>query len=234
MSRVDRLVWSVLGVGSVGLLGNFVFNRATYGWVEMWGFITGAVCVWLAVKEHTWNFPVGLVNSGLFIWLFLDFKLYADVAINVVFVLLGLYGWYNWKFGGKNKSVLPVRSATLPEIGFGTVSVLLLTLFLQPFLAHIHDIAPWRDAFTFALSIVAQYFLDRKVYANWAFWIVADIVYIPLYFQKSLVLTGFVYCFFLAFCFRAAHEWRGPRNKHELISLMANWDRRKPVPETIR
>ena len=65
------------------------------------GFVTGGICVWLVVREHLWNWPVGLANNVFFFVLFLRGRLYADMSLQIVYFGLGVYGWLNWIFGGR-------------------------------------------------------------------------------------------------------------------------------------
>jgi len=76
---------------------------------EIAGFVTGALCVWLIVKQKTWNFPVGVANNMFFIVLFAEAGLYADAGLQVVYIGLALMGWYWWLHGGANRGRLVVR-----------------------------------------------------------------------------------------------------------------------------
>lgn len=88
------------------------------GMAEAWGFVTGGVCVWLVVREHMWNWPLGLANNVFFFVLFLDGRLFADMSLQVVYFGLGIYGWMNWLFGGENRGALRISWAT-PQPGHG-------------------------------------------------------------------------------------------------------------------
>ena len=80
---------------------------------EVLGFTSGGACVWLVVREHLWNWPVGLANNIVFFVLFLKSRLYADMWLQVVYFALGVYGWVHWRFGGAQRSSLSI-SRTLP------------------------------------------------------------------------------------------------------------------------
>src|SRR5688500_12482035 len=70
--------------------------------------VCGVVCVWLTIRQNIWCWPVGLVQVTLFAWVFFRAKLYSDVILHVVYVVLGVYGWYHWLRGGRRDSPLPV------------------------------------------------------------------------------------------------------------------------------
>src|SRR5689334_11718022 len=95
------------------IISALVLAASYRGWwsigvAEAWGFVTGGICVWLVVREHLWNWPVGLANNILFFILFLRARLYADMSLQIIYFALGIYGWWNWTFGGKSGSPLAI------------------------------------------------------------------------------------------------------------------------------
>ena len=75
---------------------------------EILGTISGFVCVWLIVRQSAWNWPIGLVTNFFFLFVLAQERLYANVVLQLIFIVLGFYGWYMWLFGGKNRTQLPV------------------------------------------------------------------------------------------------------------------------------
>lgn len=175
---------------------------------ELLGFVTGAACVWLTVRAHVGNFPVGIANSAFFLVLFLAARLYADSGLQVVYIVLGAVGWWQWSHGGAARSRPRVtRSGPAPLLGCGAL-VVVGTAGLWVLLRDVHDIAPFWDALTTSLSLAAQLLLNLKKIENWAFWIAADLVYVPLYVVKRLDLTAVVYVLFLVLCGLGVRGWR--------------------------
>jgi nicotinamide mononucleotide transporter len=177
-------------------------------WAELLGFITGAVCVYLVVRANVHNFWTGILNSALFLVLFATARLWADASLQVVYVVLGFVGWWQWLRGGQNRSALRVGRASERMLLACLAFVGLGTLVLTPILREAHDIAPFLDALTTSLSLSAQFLLNAKKIQNWLFWIAADAIYIPLYFVKHLNLTGIVYVAFLGLAISGAIQWR--------------------------
>ncbi|HEX4222510.1 MAG TPA: nicotinamide riboside transporter PnuC [Pseudonocardiaceae bacterium] len=177
---------------------------------ELLGFVTGAACVWLTVLARISNFPVGIANSALFLVLFVTARLYADAGLQVVYIGLGFLGWWQWLHAGveADQHRLRVRRAGPATLLGCLVFVVVGTATLTWLLRRADDVAPFLDALTTALSLAAQYLLNTKRIENWAFWIVADIVYIPLYAVKRLDLTAGVYVLFLAMCVTGVLGWR--------------------------
>jgi nicotinamide mononucleotide transporter len=177
-------------------------------WAELLGFATGALGVWLTVRFNIWNFPIGIANNVFFLVLFWSARLYADSSLQIVYLVLGFLGWWEWLHGGERRGRRAMAHASRLLTGSLLVLVVPVTWGLTVLLTHAHDIAPFWDALTTALSLAAQWLLNLKKSENWYFWIAADIVYVPLYFVKVLYLTGVVYVLFLAMCFLGLRAWR--------------------------
>ncbi|HEV2691847.1 MAG TPA: nicotinamide riboside transporter PnuC [Verrucomicrobiae bacterium] len=174
---------------------------------EAWGFVSGGICVWLVVREHLWNWPIGLVNNVVFFFLFLHGRLFADMSLQVVYLGLGIYGWWNWLFGGEKRTVLKIsRTARLEWCSLAAL-IPLGTWGLREILLAVNGAAPFWDSLTTVLSLAAQYLLCRKRLENWLFWIAADVIYVPLYLSRQLPLTAALYAVFLVMCLAGLREW---------------------------
>lgn len=183
------------------------------GWLpldltEVFGFVTGGICVWLTVKQQIWSWPVGLANNAFFVILFLEARLFADMALQFVYIALGVLGWYWWLRGGERRSRLRVAHAGPATLLVLATLVAVGTAALTLFLRSIGDAAPFLDALTTTLSLAAQYLLTRKFIENWYAWITADLIYIGLYAAKGLPLTAVLYALFLLMCLAGLREWR--------------------------
>jgi nicotinamide mononucleotide transporter len=175
---------------------------------ELFGFVTGAASVWLTVLARISNFPVGIANSGFFLVLFLSARLYADSGLQVVYIALGFTGWWQWMHGGRDRARLEVARSGAWLLAGCVAFVLAATWGLTVLLREAHDIAPFWDALTTAISLAAQFLLNAKRIENWAFWIAADLIYVPLYAVKRLDLTALVYVLFLGLCAAGVSGWR--------------------------
>jgi nicotinamide mononucleotide transporter len=135
-------------------------------------------------------------------------RLFADTALQVVYVILGFLGWYWWLKGGKNKTELKVSKASLKEIIVLVFITIICTYFMTNYLVSIKDAVPFWDALTTVMSLVAQYMLTKKLLQNWYIWISADIIYIALYAYKNLYLTGILYFIFMLMCIEGYRQWK--------------------------
>ncbi|MFO1512391.1 MAG: nicotinamide riboside transporter PnuC [Verrucomicrobiota bacterium] len=183
------------------------------GVAEAWGFVTGGVCVWLVVREHLWNWPIGIANNVFFFVLFLQSRLFADMGLQVVYFGLGVYGWLNWLFGGEHRTTLKISRTTRTEWLILIAAIPLGTWGLREILIAVNGAAPFWDSLTTVLSLAAQYLLCRKRFENWFFWIAADVIYVPLYFSRHLPLTAVLYAVFLAMCLVGVREWNRSMRK---------------------
>jgi nicotinamide mononucleotide transporter len=200
--------WVIAVIAAVILLAGALLNIFPYSLTEALGFITGAICVWLTVKQNIWNWPIGIANNLFYIVLFFEARLFADMSLQVVYVVLGGLGWYWWLHGGENRTRLLVAKISLPHTLVLAALTVSSTAGLTIFLQSVNDSVPFLDALTTVLSLVAQYMLTRKLLENWYVWISVDIIYIGLYIYKELYLTGFLYAIFLTMCIVGLLQWR--------------------------
>lgn len=186
----------------------FTMGSDVVTWAELLGFVTGAACVALTVANRIENFPVGIANSLFFLVLFASARLWADSGLQVVYVVLGFVGWWQWLYGGARHASLEVRPATRNQLLGCVVWVVVGTVGLMLLLRRADDAAPFWDALTTSLSLAAQYLLSSRRVQTWWFWIAADVVYVPLYLSRDLDLTGIVYILFLGLAVAGYLQWR--------------------------
>jgi len=178
-------------------------------WTELLGFITGAICVWLQVKENVWNWPAGIANNIFYIVVFWHSGLYADSLLQWFYMSISLYGWWNWLRGGAAHSRLAItRTSRAGMMVYAFVTAAGTVLFYSLLRRYTKSTVPFWDGLTTAMSLTAQYMLTRKVIENWWWWIAVDVIYIALYAYKRLFLTSVLYAIFLAMCIVGLREWR--------------------------
>ena len=180
-----------------------------FTWTEFLGFLAGAWCVWLLVRQNIWTWPIGIANNVFFIILFLRKGIYGDMALQFFFIAISLYGWWNWLYGGKGHSELRVSRTPLGHGAAIVAAIALSTAGMMFLLArYTNSTVPFLDALTTSMSLAAQYMQSRKFLENWHLWITADIFYIGLYLYKDLYLTALLYLIFMAMCVAGLVEWR--------------------------
>ncbi len=205
LTRKDVLVGTAV---SLLLLGGSLTGLLHISLTEVLGFLTGGLSVWLVVRGNIWTWPAGIANNVFFALLFWDARLYGDMALQGLYVVLNVAGLLMWlRRDGLGRRprigrVRPLEAALLLAL---TVPA---TWALMVYLRHIHGSAPFLDALTTCGSIVATYLLARKLLESWYVWIAVDVVYVPLYLSRELVLTAVLYAGFLVLCVLGLAEWR--------------------------
>jgi nicotinamide mononucleotide transporter len=178
-------------------------------WIQWVAATAGAVSVYLSARENIWSWPTAIVNVGLYIFVFFESGLYSDMGLQVVYLVLSIYGWYEWLYGGEQRTALHVTRASAREWMVSTVAAVVFALVVGRFTSTLPGVAfPYVDSSLTAISLVAQWMMTRKKLENWMLWIVADVVYVPMYLLKHLAVTAALYVVFLGLAVIGLLEWR--------------------------
>jgi nicotinamide mononucleotide transporter len=189
----------------------FQFVGTPVSWLEAIAFVLALAMVVCSAYEKAVTWPLAIISSALYVWLFYVSKLYGETIVNVFFVLSGIWGWTQWLFGHRAQSSAPLRveklsgngiALTLASWGAGWI---LLTLFLKRYTDS--DVAT-ADAFVTAGSFVGTVLLARKYIENWPVWIVVNAASVALFLNKSLWLTALLYAILFALSFWGWQMWR--------------------------
>lgn len=170
--------------------------------------VAGAISVYLSARENIWSWPTAIVNVGLYIVVFRRAGLYSDMGLQVVYLVLSFYGWYEWLYGGTARTQLTVSRARPRDWVIVTPIAIAFWLLLARYTATLPGVAlPYLDAGLTTISLVAQWMMTRKILENWVLWIVADIAYVPMYVYKKLPVTAALYTIFLALAVLGLRSW---------------------------
>lgn len=205
-TRETVLLIGLTGLGSAIAIAAVLLGHSS--WLEAASFVTGALCVWLVVKQSIWNFPIGLANVVMYCVVYFQSRLFADAGLQIVYFVLQLIGWYLWRYGGVRHTELKVARASGMELGVLTLLTVASTLGLWQVLYHAGGSAVFWDALTTSISLASQWLLNRKRLENWIGWIIADMIYVPLYLYKELYLTAILYVIFLTMAIMGLRAWR--------------------------
>jgi nicotinamide mononucleotide transporter len=185
--------------------GLFVFSRA-----EAAGALLGVWMVLCNFRVHPLAWPLAILSSALYLLVFWDARLYGDAALQLLFIALGFWGWWQWLRGrqadGRRLAVrhLPARGRLAALLGMA-----LLWPAIGLLLARTTDTdVPWWDAFPTAGSLVGQVLLGRKYVENWAAWLAVNGVAVALFAYKALWLTVVLYAIFAALSLVGWRQWR--------------------------
>lgn len=177
--------------------------------LEIAAVALGLIGVWQTVREDIWCWLTGSVSTALFSIAFFQARLYSDVGLQLVYIGLNAYGWYQWKFGGREKTGVPISTMTVRQWMVAALVAMVSIVALGTALKHLTDtdVAYW-DATTTTLSLIAQYLLARKRIENWWIWIVVNGLYIGIYLYKGLYLTSGLQVVFIILSVMGYLEWR--------------------------
>jgi nicotinamide mononucleotide transporter len=176
--------------------------------LETLGVITGLLCVYLAARNNILNWPFAIVSVGIYIFIFFDARLYADMGLQFYFMAMNIYGWYYWSRKPSTEKKTPVVLITKKEIIFSVIAIIIFTFILGSLLKYTPASYPYLDSFCTACSLVAQVFLARKVLENWLIWIFVDIIYVGIYIFKNLHLTAIMYAIYVAIALLGYIDWK--------------------------
>ncbi len=172
----------------------------------------GFIAIFLQIKQNVWYWLVSIIMVTMYIYIYIDAKLYADMSLQVYYLLISFYGWYMWLFGkqvNNHKTELKV-SQTKNRLRYilGALSVVLFFA-IAWFLIHFtNSDLPYWDSFTTSLSFIATWMLARKKIENWIVWIIVDAVSVGIYVYKELYPTAVLFLFLTILAFVGYRKWK--------------------------
>jgi len=190
-------------------------------WIEIFGVVTGIGYVILEVKQIRWLWPLGVLTSGVYVYVFYTGRFYADMGLQVYYVLISIYGWYWWSRGTRSS-----RNISLPVSRTGRSTAIILFLVFNMIWMGLYLVllnftdspVPLGDSFTTALAIVATWMLTQKLLEQWFLWIIANMVSVTLYLYKGLYPTVILYLVYAGMSIAGYYEWRKSYRKiHEKV-----------------
>lgn len=161
----------------------------------------------LAARRNILNFPVGIANNVVFVVLFISTGLYANAALQVVFLVIGVHGWVSWH-GARTFDTFTLhtpRRAIVPLVLAAVAMSLVIFALLR---RQGGSVLPVADATTTAVSLTAQYMLNRRWLENWLVWIAVDFAYVGLYLVTGLPIVAVLYVVFIGLCVHGYRSWR--------------------------
>lgn len=180
--------------------------------IELIGAVLGLVYLFFSIRKSLWLWPVGLLSSGFYVVVFLHSKLYAEMGLQVYYVVISIYGWYHWIFGNRNnncKNELPVSRVNQQQIILYSGSFILIYLGLYFLLKYFTDsTVPGWDSLATALSLIATWMLAKKILENWLLWILADGLCVGIYVYKELYPTAILFIIYTLLAFVGYLNWK--------------------------
>ena len=181
-------------------------------WLEIVGLISGLLCVWLLIRENILTFPIGLIYAVVTVIVVARANLFADVILNLYYVVMNAYGWYFWIYGGRDRreaSELLVgwvpKTQWVPIVGVMLVGTVLMGWY---FATQTSADLPYPDSFTTVASFVAMWMSAKKYLESWILWFVIDVVQVVLYVIKGIEAYALLYLVYLGMAVFGWIAWR--------------------------
>ena len=195
-------------------------NRATHLIVlEAIAFVFGIASVIFAMRENILVYPVGLVATGITVYIFLHDELMGDMMMNFYYSVMSIYGWWNWSRKKNNKHVVPISRTNTKEkwIGFGMfLLTMLITYLIYKGYGTEIDSSNYIDIFTSGIFFTAMWFMANKKLENWTLWIFADIITVPLYAYRGWGMLSLQYLIFTILAIQGYLAWKKSLNKSQI------------------
>jgi nicotinamide mononucleotide transporter len=176
--------------------------------LELAGFLTTLVGIWLTTRRLLICWPVVLVSDVLYLIVFYRARLFSDTLLQVFFIAFTLYGWWHWWRGVREEGEVRVVPLGLSGWTVGILAGAVGSFFLGWLMVRIGAALPHLDAALASYSLVASWWQARKHTANWWLWIAVNLVYIDEYLYKNLVLTAVLYLLLVVLAIMGLVDWR--------------------------
>jgi nicotinamide mononucleotide transporter len=198
----------------------FVAGMRQTGVLEYIAVFAGIASVWFSKKEHILVYPVGLVNTIIYIFLSLEGHLPGEASVNLYYTVMSIYGWLAWnRKDPAHQPLLHIRFSSAKEwVGqlffflLFYAGIFLALRYLQRSFAP--GAIPWADALASATAYTGMWLMTRKRVESWYWWIATNLASIPLYFVKGYVFTSVYYLVLLILAFWGLIEWRKKAREH--------------------
>ena len=192
-------------VGYIGELSGWIGSN----YIEFIAAIISIIGVWLTTKQILWCWPVSLLGLILSLYVFFNTQLYLQATLQIFYIVIAVYGWFNWKRGEKNDIKLIISrlkiKAGLMYLGTGIVLTLIVGyLFRQ----YTEDPMPWMDSLTTVCGIITTFLMAKKILDNWLIWIFNDIILVGMCYYQKLYIFTILYVVFIILAIYGFIEWR--------------------------
>ena len=167
--------------------------------LEIIAVFFGFLSVWFSKNNNILVFPTGMINTSIFVYLLFKWSLLGDMLINAYYFIMSIYGWYFW-LKGTNNTVSPISKVSNTDIrivGLLFISSSIFVSLVYTFFDKWETIVSYIDILTTAIFFAAMWLMAKRKVESWIFWIVGNIISVPLYLHKGLAFTSIQYFIFI-------------------------------------
>ena len=189
--------------------------------LELIAVFFGLLSVWFSKNNNVLVYPTGIINTSIFVYLLLKWELLGDMIINVYYFLMSIYGWYYWTRKPHNHEYTPITKIKEADIKIILIIIISSTLFvsyLYSFFDKWNGLVSYIDILTTAIFFVGMWLMARRKIESWFFWILGDVISVPLYFVKGLAFSSFQYLIFTLIAVAGYYKWKSIYNNKKRIA----------------
>ena len=201
------------------IVQQFIQGMHQTTWYEYVAVFAGIASVWFSRKENILVYPIGLINTTIYIYLSMKGNLLGEASVNFYYTIMSIYGWYIWlkKDPSNQQAILHITHSSKKEwiyqlCFFGVFYLLLFTALTWLKQSFAPEAVPWADAFASATAYTGMWLMARKKVESWGWWIATNIASIPLYFIKGYVFTSVQFVLLLILAIAGLMSWRKKAN----------------------
>ncbi len=201
---------------------DFLFSQyssysPSFIYLELFAVIMNITSVVYAKRNNILVYPTGLIGTGIFVFILLNFSLLGDTIINAYFFSMSIYGWYFWSRKKDEVFINQVSTINRNEIKYLfilAISSLIFIYFVYDYFDKWNNWTAYVDNITTAIFFVAMWLMARRKIESWIFWIIGDLITVPLYFYKGLTISSIQYIIFLILAVLGYISWKKILNKN--------------------
>ena len=189
--------------------------------LEIVAVIFGFLSVWFSKQNNILVFPTGMISTSIFVYLLLKWELLGDMMINGYYFIMSVYGWYIWTRKVDATHFTPISRISLKEKYLSLLIFLATLLFVYVVYKGFDKWTGWVayvDTVTTAIFFVGMWLMARRKIENWIFWIIGDVISVPLYFYKGFTFTSFQYLGFTVIAIFGYFAWKKHLNNNFQIA----------------
>ena len=190
--------------------------------LEITAVIFGLFSVWYAKKDNILVFPTGLVSTFIYAYLLWQWELLGDSMINVYYFIMSVYGWYHWTRKKGDTIEFPIDTMTKNEKKLAIIIFTSTIVFVVAVYLYFNKFTNWYsyvDTFLTAIFFVGMWLMAKRKIENWIFWIIGDVISIPLYFAKGYTFTSFQFLIFTIIAVYGYLEWKKTLNNSQILEV---------------
>ena len=183
--------------------------------LEIIAVFFGFLSVWFSKNNNILVFPTGMINTSIFVYLLLKWSLLGDMIINAYYFIMSIYGWYFW-LKGTNNTISPISKVSNTDIRIVVLLFISSSVFVSlvySFFDKWETIVSYIDILTTAIFFAAMWLMAKRKVESWIFWIVGNIISVPLYLHKGLAFTSIQYFIFTVIAIAGYIKWKELYNK---------------------